>query len=188
MFQIWRNHTEYEAKTLLPTSEFNGREKFAWALLCQDIQLWRKRGTLRDQSWALMLPHVSLMGRAIIPFHTTKPWLSIGWCSARAVWGMGPAHDQTGEHFIQGQSKLSSKQWGSRQVYRTNTCTPKQNSEEFSLCLCMCCDTIRLSLSGLEPWKVLRFLRSRKTMLEHNDFFYLFSCKEDICNFSWHIF
>lgn len=111
------------------------------------------------------------------PRHGSSPWPSRRIASSKAS-----VHSGKRASFPQ---KSRSERVGR---FTGQTHTHKTQTEGLGLCRCMCWDTIRLSLSGLPATKVLMFLRSRKTVPRHNDFFYLFSHREDICNFSWHLF
>lgn len=101
-----------------------------------------------------MPPHVAVMGRAMVPFHTTKLWqqeLSGTQVSA------SPAHDQAGPLHPKpvhsgkrtGFPQNSTGEGAGRFTGQTHTHTNKTLTEGSGLCKCMCWDTIKLCLSGL---------------------------------------
>lgn len=139
---------------------------FARTHTCED-----GRGMPWAQSWVPMPRRVAVMGRAVIPSHSTKPWLSAGRCPARVVWGTGPAHDQAGgplhpKPVHSGKREIfpqnSTGESAGRFTGQTHAHTNKTLTEGFGLCGCMCCDTIRLSLSGLPAPKSSHLPKEQK--------------------------
>jgi len=125
---------------LVTASELSGCDKSVYALHSQDTQLWRQeRGSW---TWSLvpMSPCVAVMGRATVPFHATGPWLPTKRCPARVFCDTGLCQSSprpsrrtasSKASVLRQKGRLSSKQYGQegRWVYRTSTCTRKQNSD-----------------------------------------------------------